>query len=173
MTPRAEPLASMKVMMSARMASTCWRWVPSGARVVSVHLGDVGRVEHGREGSDRAQVRTDPLDGRLVEDPGPAGGDEGVVGERVPRAEVELVEGGQRDQVADPGDPLLVTAAEADRPELGEGSDRLARADPDRLDPGDQRGPDGAQSHAEHGEPSVGWRDLGRAREGTLRHVLA
>jgi hypothetical protein len=132
-----------------------------GARVASMHLGDVGRIEHGREWSDRAQERTNPLDGRLVQNPGPAGGDESVVGERVPRAEVELVEGGQGDQVADPGDTLLVTAAEADRPELGEGSDRLARAGPDRLDPGDQRGPDGAEPHAEHGELAVGWRDLG------------
>jgi hypothetical protein len=144
-----------------------------GARVVSMHLGDVGRVEHGWKRPDGAQVRTDPLDGRLVEDPGPAGGDEGVVGERVPRAEVELVEGGEGDQIADAGDPLLVTAAETDRPELGQGADRLARTGPDGLNPGDKRGPDGAEPHAEHGEPPVGWRDLGRARKGSLGHVLA
>ena len=48
-------------------------------RVRPVHLGDVGRVEHGREGANRAQVGADPLDGRLIEDPGPAGGDEGHV----------------------------------------------------------------------------------------------
>ena len=70
-----------------------------GPGVVSVHLGDVGRVEHGRERPDRAQIGADPLDRRLVEDAGAAGGDEGVVGERVPRTEVELVERGQGDQV--------------------------------------------------------------------------
>ena len=32
---------------------------------------------------------------------------------------------------------------------------------------------DGAEPDAEHGEPPVGRRDLGRSREGTLRHVLA
>ena len=58
-----------------------------GTRVLSVHLGDVRRVEYGREGPDRAQVGADPLDRLLVEDPGPAGGDEGVVGERVPHAQ--------------------------------------------------------------------------------------
>ena len=83
------------------------------------------------------------------------------------------MEGGQWDQVPDPGDPLLVTSAEADRPELGQGADRLARAAPDGLDPRDQRGPDGAETHAEHGEPSIGRGDVGWAREGTLRHVLA
>ncbi len=159
--------------MSALIASTRCAMGVLGARVGSVHLGDVGRVEHGREWPDRAQVRADPLDGRLIEDPGPGGGDEGVVGERVPRAEVELVEGGQGDQVADAGDPLLVTAAEAHGPELGQGADRLVRTAPDGLDPGDQRGPDGAEPHAEHGEPPVGGCDRRQAREGTLWHVLA
>jgi hypothetical protein len=60
-------------------------------RVVSVHLADVGRVEHGWEGPDRAQVGADSLDGRLIEDSGPAGGDESIVGKWIPRAEVELV----------------------------------------------------------------------------------
>ncbi len=144
-----------------------------GPRVLSVHLGDVGGVEHGREGADGAQVRADALDGRLIEDPGPAGGDEGIVGERVPRTEVQLVERGQGHQVADAGDPLLVTAAEAHCPELGEGADRLTRTAPDGLDPGDQRGRDGAETHTEHGETAVGRRDVGRARGGTLRYLVA
>ncbi len=163
----------MNRMMSALIASTRSRWVSSARVVVPVDLGDVGRVEHGREGANGAQIGADPLDRRLVEDARPAGGDEGIVGNGVPCAEVELMEGGQRDQVPDPRDPLLVTSAEADRAELGQGADRLARTAPDGLDPGDQRGPNGAETHAEDGEPSLSRRDPRRSREGALRIVLA
>jgi hypothetical protein len=144
-----------------------------GARVRPAHLGHVGRVEDGGERPNRPQERADPLDGRLVEDPSPTGGGEGVVWKRVPGAEVELVEGGEGYQVADARDPLLVPAAQAHRPELGERPDRLTRAGPDRLDSGDQGRPDGAQAHAEHGEMPLGRRDLRWAREGRLRTVLA
>ena len=83
------------------------------------------------------------------------------------------MERSEGDQVTDGRDPLLIPAPEADRPELRERTDRLARAGPDRFDAGDQGGPDGAEADTQHGQPPVGGRDLGGARGGTRGLLLA
>ena len=102
-----------------------------------------------------------------VEHAGPLGGDVGVVGERVPRPEHDVVERGDRGEVLDQRVAVVGALAEADRVHQRQRSDRLGEAALHQLDAGDQRGGDGAEADGQDAEAPVG-RPHGRG--GWCRH---
>ncbi len=93
------------------------------------------------------------------EDPGALGGHVGVVGERVPRSEHDVVETGERHDVADAWAAVVGPLAEPDRVHQGERADRLSEAAPHQLDAGDQRRGNGAESDREDAETTVSGSD--------------
>ena len=98
-------------------------------------------VERGRHRADVAQRLGDLLDVlAAVEHAGALGGDVGVVGERVPRAEHDVVELGDRHEVLDQRAAVVGALAEADRVHQGQRADRLGQAPLDQLDAGDEGG---------------------------------
>ena len=132
--------------------------------VVGVDVLDVRAVERGRHRADVAQRVGDLLDVLAgVEHPGALGGDVGVVGERVPRAEHDVVELGDRGEVLDQRAAVVGALAEADRVHQGQRADRLGQAPLHQLDAGDEGGGDGAEADGEDAEAPVG-RLHGRGR---------
>ena len=117
----------------------------------------------GRTSRSASEIGLDVL--AAVEHAGACRGDVGVVGERIPRAEHDVVERGERHEVVDQRLTVLGALAEADRAHLGERADRRADAAPHQLDAGDQGRGDGAEADREHAEASFGWGDRwGRGR---------
>jgi hypothetical protein len=98
-----------------------------------------------------------------IEHAGPLSGDVGVVGERIPCSEHDVLERGDRREVTDPGVAVVGPLAETDRVHQGEGPDRLGQAPLHQLDTGDEGGGDGAETDDEDAEASVG-RLHGRGR---------
>jgi hypothetical protein len=85
-----------------------------------------------------------------------------VFGENVPRAEDDVVQVGERDEVFDERRAALGALAEADRPHLRQAADGLGQAFFDRLDSGDERGRNGSESDEQNAEFAFGCGD-GRA----------
>ena len=83
----------------------------------------------------------------------------GVVGDRIPGAEDEVVEAGERDEVPDQRRAVFGALAEADGAHLGERADGLAAAAAGVLDAGDERRGDGAEADEEDAEAALGRRD--------------
>ena len=150
--------------MSSRIASSIAALVDRADRVVGVEALDVLAVEGGLHRAHLAQRVGDALEvlARL-EHAGALGGDVGVVGERVPGAEHDVVEAGERHEVADERRALVGALAEPDRRHLRERADRCGLPAPCELDAGDQRGGDGAEADGEHTEAAGGRLD-GRGR---------
>ena len=137
--------------------------------VVGVDVLDVRAVERGRHRPDVAQGVGDLLDVLAgVEHAGPLGGDVGVVGERVPRPEHDVVEPGDRREVLDHRVAVVGALAEADRVHQGQRADRLGEAALHQLDAGDQRGGDRAEPDGEDAEAPVG---RAHGRGGRCRHA--
>ena len=131
--------------------------VDRGQDVGGVDVLDVGAVERRRHRPDVAQGLGDLLDvPAALEHAGALGGHVGVVGERVPRTEHDVVESGERHEVADQRRPVVGALAEADRVHQRQRADRLGEAALDELDPGDQRRGDGAEADGEDAEAAVG-----------------
>ena len=96
--------------------------------VAGVDVLDVGAVERRGHRPHLAQGVGDLLDvPAALEHAGPLGGDVGVVGERVPRPEHDVVEGGERHEVADQRAAVVGALAEADRVHQRQRADRLRR----------------------------------------------
>ena len=133
-------------------------------RVVGVEPLDVGAVEGGLHRPHVAQRIGDAFEvlARL-EHAGALGGDVGVVRERVPGAEHDVVEFGERHEVADERRALVGAPAEPDRRHLRERPDWCGLPAPGELDARDQRGGDGAESDGEDTE-AAGSRLDGRGR---------
>ena len=81
-----------------------------------------------------------------------------VVRNRIPRAEHDVVEAGERDEVLDQRRALVGALAEADRRHLRERADRLRVAAANALDAGHERRGDGAEAGREDAELAA-WRD--------------
>ena len=127
-------------------------------------LLDVRAVERRRHRAHVAQRLGDLLDVlAALEHAGALGGDVGIVGERVPRAEHDVVERGERHEVLDQRAAVVGALAEADGVHQGQRADRLGHAPLDQLDAGDEGGGDGAEADGEHAEAPVG-RLHGRGR---------
>ena len=128
--------------------------------VVGVEPLDVAAVERGRHRAHVAQRFGDALEVAAgLEYAGPLGGDVGVVGERIPRAEHDVVEVGDRHEVLDQRAALFGALAEADRVHQRERADRVGHAALDELDAGDERRGDGAETDGQDTEAPVGWLD--------------
>ena len=169
MTTRSTCLSSRKRLMSSRIASSIVRLRHVAHDVVGVDVLDVGAIERRLHRADVAQRLGDLLDVLAgVEHPGPLGGDVGVVGERVPGAEHDVVERGDRCEVLDHRAAIVGALAEADRVHQGQRSDRLGQAALHQLDAGDEGGGDGAEADGQDAEAPVG-RAHGRGRRS--RHV--
>ena len=87
-----------------------------------------------------------------VEDAAADGGLVGVVGDRVPGAEHEVVEPRQGHEVLDQRHAAFGALAEADGAALGERPDGLGGAAPQVLDAGEERRRHGAEADDEHAE---------------------
>ena len=131
-------------------------------RVVGVDALHVLAVERGRHRAHVAQRVGDGLDVlAALEHAGARGGDVGVVGERVPRAEHDVVERGQRHEVLDQRRRFSVRLPRRMVPIWVERADRCGHAALDQLDAGDERRRDGAEADGEHAEAPVGRGDGG------------
>ena len=151
--------------MSSRIASSIARLPIAPLDVVGVdvlHVRAVERRGHRADVAQRVGDRLDVLAG--VEHPGPLGGDVGVVGERVPRAEHDVVELGDRREVLDHRAAVVGALAEADRVHQRERADRLGEAALHQLDAGDQGGGDRAEPDGQDAEAPVGRLHGGRRR---------
>ena len=106
----------------------------------------------------------------VVEDTGVDGGVVGVGLVRVPGAEDDVVEVGERDEVLDQRHVVVGALAEADGAHLRERADGVAFAALGELDAGDERGGDGAEADAEDPELALSGRDGRGRRRGS--HML-
>ena len=120
--------------------------------VGTVELLDPLLGEHRAHRLDRRELFADLVEQILAEHAGPDRGVVAVLGEDVPAAEDQVVEGRQRDVVADRRNPVLRTFAEADGAHLGERSDWHRQLLPDRHATGDERGRDRAHSGEQDAE---------------------
>jgi hypothetical protein len=102
--------------------------------------GDVAWVEDCRVGPDHFQLLADDVQVLLLQHAGEDRGIVGVVGEGVPSAEDQIFEAGERYEVLDLGHPVLGALAQANRAQLGQGSDGLGEALLDQLGTCDKRG---------------------------------
>ena len=161
-TTRSTCFSSRKRLMSARIASSIARLSTDACTLpasmfltyVRSNAAAIGRTS--RRASEICSMCLPPL-----EHAGALGGDVGVVGERVPRAEHDVVERGERHEVPDQRAAVVGALAEADRVHQGQRADRLGEAALDELDAGDQRRGDGAEADGEDAEAAVGWRNVG------------
>ena len=113
---------------------------------------DVFVVKDGPPWDDGFELATHHVDAAALDDTGAQGRLVGVVREDVPRAEDEVGQGSQCDEVTNAGGALLGPLAEPDRTELRQRTDRLADALLDELDAGDEGATDRPQSDQEHAE---------------------
>ena len=101
-TTRSTCFSSRKRLMSSRIALSIARLLIGVHHVVGVEALDVLAVERGRHRAHLAQRVGDCLDVLAAfEHAGACRGDVGVVGERIPGAEHDVVERGERHEVLD------------------------------------------------------------------------
>ena len=99
------------------------------------------RVERGLHRTDRAELLADGFEvAARLEYAGALCGHVCIVGERIPRAEDQVVERGERDEVLDQWGVVLGALSETDTGELGERAERLRHAQLGQFDAGDERG---------------------------------
>ena len=96
--------------------------------------------------------------------PARCGGDVGVVREGVPRAEDEVVQRSDRDELADQRRAVIGALAEADRAHQCKRPDRRRHPALDQFDAGDERRRHGAETDRQHAESSLGRRHRRRRR---------
>ncbi len=126
-------------------------------RVVGVDALDVVAVERGRHRAHVAERLADRFEVlATLEHTRAGGGDIGVVRERIPGAEHDVVELSERHEVLDQRAAVLGALAEADGVHLGEAADRQRHPTLDEFDAGDQRGGHGAEADGEHAEAAAG-----------------
>ncbi len=141
--------------------------VDGAHHVVGVDALGVAAVEGGRHRAHVAQRVGDALEVAAgLQDAGALGGDIGIVGERIPRAEHDVVEVGDRHEVLDQWAAIVRASAEADGAHLRQRTDRDGHAALDELDARDERRRDGAEPDAEDTEAPLGWLHGGGRRSG-------
>src|SRR5205085_3710323 len=96
-----------------------------------------------------------------------------ILGEDVPRTELEVVQRRERKEVADARGVMIGALAEANGAELGERPDRLGQPFSRQEDAGDHRGGNGAEARKKDGEFSRGRRDLMRLAHARVRSKSA
>ncbi len=114
--------------------------------VGSVQALDVRRVEHGRHRRQRREGIGHGLHLRRLQHPGLADRLQGVVGNRVPGAEDQVVQRRQRHEVLDQRLPLVGALAQTDGLHLADRAERLRQPAAHRLHPRDERRRDGAEA---------------------------
>ncbi len=128
--------------------------------VIPVDAAGPMLLEGGGHRLDRLEEVGDGFDVLVaVEDAAADGGLVGVVGDRVPGAEDEVVEAGQRHKVPDQRHAVFRALAEADGAALGERPDGLGGAATQVLDAGEERRRHGAEADDEHAELALRRRD--------------
>jgi hypothetical protein len=96
-----------------------------------------------------------------------AGSDERVVRDRIPGAEDDVLQRGERDEVLDERRPILGSLAEANGRHLGEGADRLRVAAANAFHTGHERRGNGAEARGEHAEAARGGTNIRRGAGST------
>ena len=119
-----------------------------------------------------AQEIRNRLEIPLFEHPGLLRGRVRVIGNRIPRAEHDVVETGERHELADQRRSLVRALAKTDRRHLRERPDRLGQPAAYALDAGNERGGDRAKAWGQNPEAAGRWTDgvLRTPRTGSL-HV--
>ncbi len=140
-----------------------------GLVVFARNFFDVGAVqpanpvagEDGLHGADGGQLLADGVEVFVVEDLGALGDLVGALAVEVPAAEHELVEVGERDEVANEGGAAFAAFAEADGAHLGEAAHGEAKTATNIEDARDKGVRDSAQPGQEDTELASGGLDLG------------
>ena len=133
----------------------------AGLDVLALEPLDVLLVEHRRHRLDGLEEVADRLQVLVpVEHAGLDRGGVPVVRHRVPGAEDQVVERGERHEVADEGRPPLGALAQPDGAHLGERADRPAAAPAHVLHAGDEGRRHRAEADAQHSELALRRRDL-------------
>ena len=155
-TSRSHLFFALKSRMSLRNCSARSRLVLPFLTFLPVQARHVFLVEHRRHRLDRRQELLERFEMPVLEHAGSLGGRVRVVGNRIPRAEHEVVELGERHELLDERRPLVRALAQPDRRHLRQRSDRLRESPANALDAGDERGCDGTESGKEYAESPSG-----------------
>jgi hypothetical protein len=120
--------------------------------VRAVESLDVALIEDGRPRPDFLELGTHPIEQRRLDDAsGPRRG-VAVLFEDVPAAEHQIVQRGERHDIADSRRAILGSLPEADGAHLGERADWFGKAVADGEDAGDCRGADRAETNQQDTE---------------------
>ncbi len=132
-----------------------------GLDIGAVEPPHVVVVEDGRHGLDLLQFGRDRLDmGEPVEHAAFQRGFVGRVRDRIPGTEDQLINAGQRHEVANERHSALSPLAEANGAHLSERAGGLSEAAPDQLDAGDHCRRHGAEPHGQHAQLAGGRLDV-------------
>jgi hypothetical protein len=146
--------------------------VGAGLHPGALEAADPALVEHGAHGDDALELTGDGGQVTVLEHAGGAGGLEGVGRDRVPRAEHDVVERGQRHEVLDHRVAALVALAQADVGHLGHGPDGRRALRAGGEDTGHEGGGDGAESGSEDPEAAGSGGDGARGGHAGKRNHL-
>jgi hypothetical protein len=133
--------------------------VALGLPLLDVGAGDAGDVllvEDGGHRPDALQEVGDRLQIAVLEHAGLFCRGVGVIRDRVPCAEDEIREIGERNEIPDQRRAVLGALAEADGRHLGQGADRLRAAAAHSLHAGDESSGDGAETRRQDAETARG-----------------
>ena len=168
MTRRSQPLAALKVAMSSMIAM---RLVPLARDVLDADTFETRHptlVEHGLHRHDRFEFAGDRVQVGVVEHTGGASCFERVRRDRVPAAEDDVVEAGQRHELTDHRVAILVLGAETDVRHLADRADRRVQALAGGDHTGDEGGGNGAHAGREDTELAGGGSDLSCGHSPTI-----
>ena len=126
----------------------------------------VALVEHRGPRPDLFELGPDLLEQRRLEHAGGLRGGVAVLLEDVPAAEHDIVEAGQRHDLADLRRAPFGPLAETDRAHLGQRADRFGESFANGEDAGDGRGADGAEADEQDAEFSARGSDFNRCGHG-------
>src|SRR5262249_27025716 len=119
-------------------------------------------VESAGHGHEFGELVADGTDVSLFEDCAAACDRKGVIGKDVPRAEYEIRQAREREQVVDERDTLLGALPEPDGSKLRQGADGRSETTACEQAPRDERRGDGAEARQKHTELPARRRNLPR-----------
>ena len=134
--------------------------------VRTVEALHVPLIEHRRPGTNLFELGPDLLEQRRLDDAGRPRGGVAVVFENVPAAEHEIVEAGERHDLADFRRAAFGALAETDGAHLRQRADRFGDSLANGEDAGDRRGADGAEADEQHAQLAARGSDFYRCRHG-------
>ena len=123
-------------------------------------------IEDGRPGTDLFELGPHLLEQRRLDDAGRSSGRITIVLEDVPPSEHQIVEPGERDDLADFWRAAFGAFAEPDGAHLRERTDRFGEPLADGEDAGDGRGAYRAETNEQHAELAACRSDVDRCRHG-------